>query len=219
MFEQEASWVAGALSRLGNLHEGVLLNLGSSDLVFRTLTQPWIDAFIFAPLRAKGIAVVHNDIKESSGIDIRADILSTEGFARLKALRPTNILCCNLLEHIEEPVRLARACLALLPPGGHVVVTVPLSYPYHRDPIDTLYRPTPDELAKIFAGVRMIESTILEPGSYREEVARRPWLLLRPLFRLPFPFLGWTRWKRSLKRLYWLVRPYKITCAVFRKEA
>jgi hypothetical protein len=31
----------------------------------------------------------------------------------------------------------AHHCLDLLPIGGLIFVTVPLSYPYHRDPIDT----------------------------------------------------------------------------------
>jgi len=105
-----------------------------------------------------------------------------------------------------------------LPTGGLVFVTVPFSYPYHRDPIDTMYRPGPTELAELFAGARLLESMILGAGvSYRNAVKERPWILLRHVWRFPVPFLSFERWKRSMARLYWLVSEYRITCAVFEK--
>ena len=129
------------------------------------------------------------------------------------------LLCCNLLEHVEDPARLARHCLSLLPSGGLAFVTVPYSYPYHRDPIDTMFRPSPAELTGLFAGAQMVAGEIVGAGqSYRDEVRRRPWLLLRHAARFPAPFLSWTRWRRSMKKLYWLAAEYRITCAVFEKQ-
>ena len=46
-----------------------------------------------------------------------------------------------------------------------LIVTVPFSYPYHRDPIDTMYRPSPSELSQLFAGARMLDGTILGAGT------------------------------------------------------
>jgi hypothetical protein len=66
---------------------------------------------------------------------------------RLCRLEPKALLCCNLLEHVLDPERLALHCLELLPRGGLLFVTVPFSYPYHRDPIDTMYRPDPTRQA------------------------------------------------------------------------
>jgi hypothetical protein len=87
-----------------------------------------------------------------------------------------------------------------------VVVSVPRSYPYHRDPIDTLFRPTPDEVMALFpAGAERVRAEVIETGYYWDKVKKRPWLLLRPILRAPFPFLGLTKWKRSLGKLYWLV--------------
>ena len=43
---------------------------------------------------------------------------------------------------------MAHHCLDLLPIGGLIFVTVPLSYPYHRDPIDTMFRPSLAELGR-----------------------------------------------------------------------
>jgi hypothetical protein len=65
-------------------------------------------------------------------------------------------------------------------PGGLVFVTVPFSYPCHRDPSDTIYRPSPSELSEVLIGARMLDGTILRVGeSYRDAVRDRPWLLLR----------------------------------------
>ena len=60
------------------------------------------------------------------------------------------LLCCNVLEHVRDPGEFARRCAMLVRPGGVIVVTVPRSYPHHADPIDTLYRPTPEEAAALF---------------------------------------------------------------------
>ncbi|MBO0739659.1 MAG: hypothetical protein J2P48_24485, partial [Alphaproteobacteria bacterium] len=64
---------------------------------------------------------------------------------------PNALLCSNLLEHVPEPGQRAWYCLDLLPAGGLVFVTVLHSNSYHRDPIDTMYRPGPAELAELFA--------------------------------------------------------------------
>jgi len=37
-----------------------------------------------------------------------------------------------------------------LPADGYLVVSVPHSYPFHADPIDTLFRPAPDEVVTMF---------------------------------------------------------------------
>ena len=125
-------------------------------------------------------------------------------------------MCCNLLEHVTQPERLARHCLDILPCGGLAFVTVPFSYPYHRDPIDTLYRPDPAELSELFVGADLLSGAIIGAGmSYRDEIRRRPWLLLRHVARLPAPFVSLERWKRSMVKLYWLFHEYRITCAVF----
>ncbi|HJU19547.1 MAG TPA: methyltransferase domain-containing protein [Stellaceae bacterium] len=194
------------------------MNLGSSDTRFREERQPWIAAELFRPLAARGVKVVHVDLRAAPGVDVRADLTDPADVPRLRALRPKALLCCNLLEHVREPARLARCALDLIDTGGLVFVTVPFSYPHHADPIDTMYRPSPEEVARLFAGARLCEGAILDSGlSYRDEVRARPWLLLRHLARLPLPFLSLRRWRRSMAKLYWLAAPYRITCAVLEK--
>jgi SAM-dependent methyltransferase len=218
MFEAEARWLRNALDGFPPDRLSPLLNLGSSSVEVRQTVQPWIEDQVFFPLRARNVDVVHVDMRQLPGVDMRADLTNPDDIQGLHALRPRALLCCNLLEHVIEPDRLARHCLDLLAPGGLLFVTVPFSYPYHRDPIDTMYRPNPAQLAELVNGARLLDSAILGSGvSYRDAVRERPWILLRHVWRFPVPFLSFEKWKRSMTRLYWLAAEYRITCAVFEK--
>jgi hypothetical protein len=217
MFEAEARWLARRLDEIPAAQLSPVLNIGSSTKAFREIDQPWIDRELFAPLSARGIKIVHLDTRQGDGITIRADVLSDTELPRIQAVRPKALLCCNLLEHVRGPAALARRCLALVEPGGLIFVTVPYSYPHHRDPIDTMFRPAPEALAALFRPAVMMHGEILDVGeSYRGRVVRRPWLLFRDLLRLPFPFIGFEGWKRTVAKTYWLVHNYRITGAVFR---
>jgi hypothetical protein len=220
MFEAEASWLERLLSRYGAEALSPLLNVGSSTAYFREVEQPWTERLLFAPLRRRGVRIVHLDAREGDGIDIKADILSPADLPRIKAAGAKSILCCNILEHVVDPGVLAQRCIEIVGPGGLIFVTVPYSYPHHRDPIDTLYRPNPEELAALFRPAIMLSGTIVDSGeSYRGQVARRPFVLLRHILRFPFPFIGFNGWKRSMKKLYWLAHNYRLTGAVFQVPA
>ena len=158
MFETEARWLYAALDRYAPERLSPLLNLGSSTAAFREQTQPWTEQGLFRPLRDRGVEIVHVDRRDEAGIDLRADLTDPADLPQLHALRPRALLCCNLLEHVTEPDRLARHCLDILPKSGLAFVTAPFSYPYHRDPIDTMYRPSPVELEALFAGARLLDS-------------------------------------------------------------
>jgi len=219
MFKAEARWLCEALEAFPPERLSPLLNLGSSSAEVRETVQPWIEDELFCPLRERGIEVIHVDKRRSPGVDVQVDLTDVADVRRLADIRSKALLCCNLLEHVHEPRRLAQNCLKLLPTGGLVFVTVPFSYPHHRDPIDTMYRPNPAELAGLFTGARLVDGMILGAGvSYRDTVRQRPWILLRHVARFPVPFLSFEKWKRSMTRLYWLAAEYRITCAVFEKS-
>jgi len=217
VFEAEARWLRGALDAYPPERVSPLVNLGSSDRTYRETTQPWVERELFAPLRARGIDVTHVDRREGDGIDVRADLTDPDAVATLKAFAPRALLCNNMLEHVISPEVITRNCLELLVSGGLAFVTVPYFYPYHRDPIDTMYRPNPDELAKLFPGARLVEGLILGAGScYRDELRQRPGLWLRHLARLPAP-IPLAPWRRSMAKLASMNAEYRITCAVFEK--
>ena len=218
MFEAEAYWLRRALDGFAPERLSPLFNLGSGSAAVREVLQPWTERQLFCPLRARGVEIVHVDMRAGPGVDVQADLTDSADVLRLTGLQPRALLCCNLLEHVAEPDRLARHCLAMLPDRGLLFVTVPHSYPHHRDPIDTMYRPDPEELARLFAGARLLHGTILGTGrSYRDEVRQRPWLLLRHVARFPVPFLSLEKWRRSMAKLYWLAAEYRISCAVFER--
>jgi hypothetical protein len=220
LFEAEAQWLERLLRPFGPEQISPLLNVGSSTREFREVAQPWTERHLFRPLRERGIKLVHLDSRGGDGIDIRADILSDSDLPRIMTFKPKAILCCNILEHVREPERLARRCMEIVGPGGLIFVTVPRSYPHHRDPIDTMYRPAPDELAELFRPAAMLKGEIVDVGeSYRGQVRRRPWILFRHILRFPFPFIGFKGWKRSVGKLYWLAHNYTITGGAFQVPA
>ena len=220
MFEAEARWLGRMLSEIATDELSPLLNIGSSTRTFREEEQPWTERELFAPLRRRGVKLVHLDTRDGDGIDIRADVLSDADLPRIRAVRAKSLLCCNILEHVPDPGALARRCLQLVEPGGFIFVTVPYSYPHHRDPIDTMFRPAPDAVAALFRPAVMRKGEILDVGeSYRGQVRRRPWILFRHILRFPFPFIGFVGWKRSMRKTYWLLHNYRITAAVFQAPA
>jgi SAM-dependent methyltransferase len=212
MFPREAAWIGQRLAKIPAEDLSPLVDIGASA------EKPWVDALIFAPLRARGVKIVHLNIVQRPWVDLVADILTEEGFATVAALEPRMVLCCNVLEHVEDAQTFARRCFDLLAADGRLLVTVPRAYPHHRAPIDTMFRPTPDEVAALIPDAEMTHSAMLPMGYYWDEIRRRPWILSRQILRAPFPFLGWKRYRRTMSKLRFLVSPYMVTFALFEKS-
>ena len=135
---------------LGQRAVSPLLNLGSSTRAFREVAKPHIQRELFGPLAAAGVQVFHSDLKQADGVDLAGDILDPAVHGDLKARGFSCLLCSNLLEHVRDRAAVAAACEEIVGPGGLILATVPSSYPYHADPIDTGFRPAPAELAGLF---------------------------------------------------------------------
>src|SRR5262245_36370569 len=150
MLVQEARWFGARLAELPGPDVFPMLNVGSSTAAFRTRDQPWIDRHLFAPARRKGYVVRHLDQKPDEGVDLVGDLRDGAFLARLAALRFRSVFCSNLLEHLVNREEVARTLVDLIPPGAYLFVSCPYRFPYHPDPIDTLYRPDTGELARLF---------------------------------------------------------------------
>jgi SAM-dependent methyltransferase len=150
-----------------------LLNLGSSTRHFREVTKPHVEMELFAPLRKAGIQIVHSDLKEDEGVDFAGDILDLEVLYRLKAMGFNCVLLSNLLEHVRNREAVAAACEEIVGPGGFILATVPSSYPYHADPIDTGYRPSPAELATAFKRSEPLITEEVMELTYAEDLKSR----------------------------------------------
>jgi hypothetical protein len=218
MRRQEAAWIGEKLQALDSAR--VVLNLGSGSKRFREVSKPYIDREIFDPLARRGARIVHADLKSGEGIDVSGDLFDPAVQARLRELGPDALLACNILEHLPSDTRgrFPAVLDSLLPAGAVLVITVPYSYPYHADPIDTLYRPSPAELCALFPAYEVIEARTIESESYGDEfVAGGPLRMARKLLRMLFPFVRPRRWLSHAHRMLWLFRPYVLSGVVLRK--
>jgi hypothetical protein len=119
---------------------------------------------VFAPLRERGVRVVHQDLQAADGVDLVGDLLSTDAVQAARRLGVRSVICSNVLEHVPDPHAFARGLLALTDQGGRLFITVPRTFPYHPDPIDTLFRPTIDELRQLFPGTELCAGALLPCG-------------------------------------------------------
>jgi hypothetical protein len=217
----EAEWIRDRLLATDPQKCSPIANVGSSTHAFRTVNKPHIERLLFAPLRAAGFEVVHIDIKPDEGVDMVGDLTDPAFLAEVKARGCRSAICSNLLEHLSERQGVIDACGELVAEEGALVVTVPYSYPYHADPIDTLYRPDVEALAGEFPDLELVTGEILSDGTLMQEEFGKG--TTNGLLYLPKAFLRILRfWKPAialgqLHRLAWLVRPFKVTCAVFRR--
>jgi SAM-dependent methyltransferase len=198
----------------------VSLNIGSSTERFRTRSQPHIDRFIFAPLRIAGVRVLHCDLKADPGVDLVGDILDPSFQRKLRDLGADLLICSNLLEHLKDPPAFVRACASLVAPGGYALFTVPSSYPYHPDPIDTLLRPTPQQLAEMVPGWHVIEAEEMTCGNALSDLqgSKRRWRdAAHYLARLATPFYKPRYWVAYAHRALWFFRKYRVSMLLVRK--
>jgi len=200
------------------------VNLGSATREFRENDQPHIDEYLFRPLEKRAVEVVHADLKEGEGVDIVGDIYDRSVHEKIGALNPRIILCCNMFEHVSDRERLAALLASLVQESGYVLLTVPFSYPLHYDPIDTYFRPSPEELAALFPDFRKIESRIVSDTTYLQDLRRKNDLagMLRHFCVSALKFVaiwrGKRKWLSHVHRYFWLFRPYKVTLLLLQKN-
>lgn len=217
MLPAEAKWIGRQLLAVDPNRAFPLLNIGSSTGRFATVDQPWIDGEVFGPLRTRGIAVSNCDIKSAPGIDLVGDLRDPNFLAKLASQGFKSVLCSNLLEHVENPASLAAGLVEIIPSGGFLFVSGPRSYPHHADPIDTMFRPTPAELARLFPGTRVVASEVVDCGTYLEYVTRTRMKLLKSVVRLALPIYQPKGWRTAVRRLPWLFRQFRAVCLVLEK--
>ncbi len=221
---EEARWIEGCIARYIGMPESpigeVMLNLGSGTRKAREVSKPYVHAHTIEPLLRAGFRVVHSDLIEGDGIDMSGDLFDPAFQQRLAELQPQVIMFCNVLEHLPMRLRLQVPAVLerLLAPGGHLFITVPRSYPYHADPIDTMYRPTPQQVAALFPSLQVLDARVIDSDSYLSEFRRGSMgRRTAKLLRLLFPMVRPRRWLSHVHRFFWLYRPYQHSCLLLRK--
>jgi len=141
--------------------------VGSCTEEYRCLGQPFIDYYIFKPLRGQNCKIIHTDAQFALGVDLVFDFAASS--SNEKALsdywgRSDIVICANSLEHVEIREIVLSRLKRLLSPSGVLILTVPNRYRHHPHPIDTMYRPSNNDLAQLFdpREYSIIASNILE---------------------------------------------------------
>ncbi len=219
---EEAKLLSAWVRSLGLGAGEVCLNVGSSTAQFRQVDQPHIETYFIQPLLETGLQIIHCDSKSALGVDEVGNVLNAKFRSRLRKHGASLLVCSNLLEHLEEPEEFARACSELVIDGGYGIFSVPSSYPYHQDPIDTMLRPSPAELAAMLPGWTVLRTAEIETGSYWQDLRkqRKPLSrLVRHAIRVAAPFYRPRTWRANASRLSWLYRPYKVSVVLMKKVA
>ena len=174
MMYQEACWLRQRLSEIPSSDLSPILSIGSGNRDFRRRRQPWIDAQLYDPLDQQGVQVLHHELRVAPGVDIAGDLEDERFRSELMQLGVRSVLCCNVLEHVLDPASLVAAVEQLVPSGGIIGVTVPRSYPYHPDPIDTMLRPDETSLTALFNRSHVIYSSTIRCDSLLGYLVRTP---------------------------------------------
>lgn len=108
----------------------------------------------FRPLFAGGGKYVGIDMGEGPGVDIALDLTDDfEGIdAKLGGDRFGTIFCLSVLEHCENPFKMADNMTRLLREEGHICIGVPFSWRIHAYPND-YWRFTPEGVKRLFPKV------------------------------------------------------------------
>lgn len=223
MLVREAKWYARRIEELGDDALFPMLNVGSHTEEFRTREQPWIDRYIFAPPRRRGMKIVHLDLQNLPSVDLVGDLTEPGFLAKLRSMRFRSVFCSNLLEHVPNPEEIAEAAVEAVEPGGYLLASCPNRFPYHLDPIDTMFRPSPEELPAIFPHTEVIRADRLGCGTLATYMLGKlisdAFALVRNLFRRRAQLVRTTSHGLSATQTApWLWRTFYEACIVLRKK-
>jgi hypothetical protein len=224
MLRNEAHWLGKQLASVAPDRLSPILNVGSSNGDFRRDVQPWIDTAIFQPLKERRVDVKHLDIAPGPNVDITGDITEPEFVSRLRDLGIRSVFCSNLLEHVPQPELVCARLEALVPRGGLLFVSVPFRFPYHPDPIDTMFRPHVDQLVKLFPDSRVITAEVVPGGTSWSlaaggvlTVGRKAVRRLVSQTRVQASASGGVAVRGTSALIPWLFRSFEVSCAVLEK--
>jgi len=215
---EEAQWIADLAVKYDK-EFFPLLNLGSSTKEFREKVQPWIHETLFAPLLDKGKEVIHSDLKKEEGVDLAGNILDEKFAEQLKLNNFRSIICSNVLEHIEEIDVFCNAIESVAVSGTYIIVTVPNLYPYHRDPIDTKFRPDINDIVKLFPHCKLQEGLVyMAKENHFSSLIKEPYTCLLTVKNWLVPRFGIKEWKMRISDIPDLLKKYRFTWVLLRKK-
>jgi len=192
----------------------VVINLGAGDLSKTRLNKPWIDMNVFAPLKDRGLKTVNVDLFDFPGIDKTVDFSQPQALQFLTEYHsPKLVILANVLEHISQSTRdnLVKELKRNLKKSDYLLISAPHAYPYHPDPIDSMYRPSFVDLQALL-DLNWLFAARVECGSFWRDLSGMSWhkkirKLIKPLIIFQRPKKYWS----SVHQLLFLFRDYKIS--------
>lgn len=232
MLIEEAKWIGKEIVSICEREKYTrILNVGSSSSDLRNISQSHMLEYIFSPLEKMGIKIIHTDIKDAEGVDVVGDLTDLKFIDKLSEDPYDVVMCTNLFEHVVDPRPLFQPIVEIIKPGGYLIVSVPYKYPYHPDPIDTMYRPDIKELFKNFSSLKFIKGDILEGRRVNvmsngkkyferncfEMLLHNKRLLFISILRIFLPFYKFKIWKNNFYSFSHLFVRFSVTCVIFKK--
>ena len=219
MLLEESLWFKYVINKYVKPYS-LVLNIGSSDKHFIENIQPYIKSNVIDELNKKQCSLKNIDIKPCEGVDLVGDVTDISFINQINALNPDVIICSNLLEHLDNRQAFCEGLMKMTSGSTILIVSVPHSFPYHEDPIDTLYRPNVNDLKKAFASLFLMEGTIVKCGTYYSYINQHE--------KKGFTFVNYLRICRATLRaffinrerflsLLWYFRKISVSCGVFKK--
>ena len=190
-----------------------IINLGSGNVEQLKKTKPWVSKNVFDLFKKQKAKILHVDAENFPGVDIVQDLSQPNSLVFCDSLKGSKLfILANVLEHIPKKAHaefLTKIYSKMKSKDG-LIITVPYDYPYHEDPIDTMYRPSPNELKKLLP-LTWLNGEIVSAGSYKDEfrcmnILKKIRKLLKPLWIFQKP----SKWLEN-HRLFYLFKPYQIT--------
>ena len=148
-----------------------IINLGSGNVEQLKKTKPWVSKNVFDLFKKQKAKILHVDAENFSGVDIVQDLSEPNSLAFCDNLKGSKLfILANVLEHIPKKAHaeFLNKIYSKMKSKDGLMITVPYDYPYHADPIDTMYRPSPSELKKLLP-LAWLEGEIVSAGSFKEE--------------------------------------------------
>lgn len=218
MHVETAAWTRAALAPLPLPSGSRALDIGSSTLHYRTIEQPHIEEQVLAPLRARGVQVVHLDSKDAPGVHVVRDLDEADAGLAEQLGEFALVLLASVLQYLREPARAADLAVRALAPGGHLVAHHPASARRTNDPVDRMLRMSPEELAAVFErrGLERLRAEsvrIDDPRYYRGLFSRPSSVPVGGRFWLPLPGVS-ERARLRLPALRW-----RQSCVLMRRPA
>lgn len=196
-----------------------ILNLGSSTLHYRQVDQAFMQENIFSPLDKMNISVVHSDLKSAEGVDLPGNIEDKDFRQQLKDNQFKVILANNLFEQVPNHLSFIELFKDIIPLDGYALISMPYLFPYHNDPIDNDWRPTPEEIAAVFGtDFKAVDGQIsIEENNYFQFLVQRPKLLLITFIRIFTPFYKPKSWWNIVKYFPYIFKPFKASIVLLKR--